>query len=173
MFLLEPTGGPGLGLRIRHQTVPCINRESAAAAGELLMFDLALVDASVTDNALDGGDQSGFANVIDPNTTQRGTGWFCLTKDAVAVDEEFDAIVTTQRVSALVHTAGGGSAAAYDALYPDQTELNALSYDAPAVTVNLKQIGVSLGVVTTPTTPALGVVAFSGIVPLGAAFTET
>jgi len=155
-------------------TVPVIAR-AAFLAGDIVMFDLANSDGDVSDNLDDGGDDSGFANVIDPATAQEAHGFFGVTPGIIADNDEFDVIVASQRVSALVHTTGGGSAAAYDELIIDvSVEANALTYDVPGtVALNHKILGISLGVVTTSTTPTAGFVAFDGIHGFGSIFLET
>lgn len=174
MFILQPTGGPGIGMRVMTHTVP-VTARAAFLAGDIVMFDLANSDGDVSDNLDDGGDDSGWANVINPATTQEQGGFFGITPGIIADNDEFDVIVAAQRVSALIHTTGGGSAAAYDELIIDvSVEANALTYDAPGVVgVTHKILGTSLGVVTTPTTPTAGFVAFDGINGFGSVFLQT
>ena len=112
MFVLAPTSGPGIGLRIRTQTVPVIAR-AAFIAGDLAQFDLALSDGDVVDNNIDGGNDSGFANIVNPTATTTltadGFEWFCIVPEAIADNAEGRVVVASQKVNALLHTLGGGS----------------------------------------------------------------
>lgn len=173
MFLLHPTAGPGVGMRVREQRVDVIAR-AAFEAGDIVMFDLGNTDGDVADNNVDGGDDSGWGNIIDPALAQEAHGLFAIAPAAIADNDEAEVIVSAQKTNAFVHTAGGGSAALYDELMLDTAvEANALTYDAPAATENRKVIGIALAIVTTPTTPTLGAVAFDGINGFGHVFTET
>ena len=173
MFILHPTGGPGNGMRVRDMEVPVIAR-AAFEAGDIVMFDMGNTDADVNDNNVDGGDDSGFANVINPAVAQEAHGWFGVAKAAIVDNDEADVIVASPRINAFVHTEGAGSAAPYDELMVDAAvEANALTYDAPGATENRKVIGIALAIVTTPITPTIGPVAFDGINGFGHVFTET
>lgn len=173
MLTLQPTGGPGPGLRFREDKVRAIAR-AAFSKGDIVMFDLANSDGDVSDNDLDGGEDSGFANVINPAAAQEAHGLLAVAPKAVADDDEDDFVVASQKIELFIHTEGAGSAAAYDELMLDAAvEANALTYDAPGATENRKVFGIALEVVTTPTTPTLGAAMFDGIHGFGHVFTET
>jgi hypothetical protein len=71
MFLIMPSQF-GVGFQIPLIQCNVMVRGGAAVRGQVMQFDFANGDAAVTDNNMDGGDNSGFANVI-PTTVPSAT----------------------------------------------------------------------------------------------------
>lgn len=73
MFLVMPTT-LGVGFQVPTVKVPAFVRGGNKVKGQVVQFDFANGDAAVSDNNMDGGDDSGFGNVIAttvPSATTR------------------------------------------------------------------------------------------------------
>lgn len=72
MFLVMPTQF-GVGFQVPSIACKAIVRGGSKVLGQVVEFDFANSDGSVTDNDMDGGDNSGFANVIATTTASAST----------------------------------------------------------------------------------------------------
>jgi len=73
MFLIMPTAF-GVGFQVPDVSVKAFVRGGSKVLGQVVEFDFANSDAAVLDNNMDGGSDSGFANVIAttvPSATTR------------------------------------------------------------------------------------------------------
>lgn len=72
MFMIMPSLF-GEGFQVPHIAPHAFVRGGSKALGQVVEFDFANSDAAVTDNDMDGGEDSGFANVIATTTASATT----------------------------------------------------------------------------------------------------
>jgi|SRR6185503_2893817 len=180
MFFIMPSLF-GVGFQVPDLVVPATVRGGSKVLGQLVAFDLANSDAATTDNAMDGGDNSGFGNVIATrsNAIEEATGIFGVIEGPgegsqasagnTVADDRLAAVRMYGVTRALVLRASG-SYAKHDPLYSDQSVAPTAMTIAPATVGEVhKQLATCLAVVTTPTTATLASVWFFGGLPFGIA----
>lgn len=166
------------GLFVERRTMQVFAR-AAFEKGDIAILDIANVDAAVSDNDADGASTSGLANIRNPlaGTSAQDTqdyqgGIYVVCLEDIADNGTGEVLLSGEVDECYVHV-GSGDIIIGEALVLDTNEVNALTSDAPAATVNKKIVGKALEGVTTATTPALARVLFDGLNGFGTLFTET
>lgn len=180
MYLVMPTQF-GVGFQTPDLAPKATVRGGSKVLGQLVAFDFANSDADVTDNAMDGGDNSGFANVIATrsNANEEAWGIFGVIEGpgegsqagaGTTVADDKLAVVRMYGVTRALVLRASGSFAKQDALYSDQSVAPTAMTIAPATVGEVhKQLAICLATVTTPTTATLASVWFFGGLPFGVA----
>lgn len=175
MFLIVPTQF-GTGFQVPQIQCVAIVRGGSKTRGQTVKFDFVNADADVTDNDMDGGTNSGFANVIATTTASEAGGMFAVIEKAYTktaspsstVADDKEALVTMYGITQALIKKASGSLAKEDKLVIDvSVSATGLTSDADSAGVDHKVVAFALAALTTPTTETLARVFFFGGLPGG------
>lgn len=162
----------GQGFQTPQITVKAIVRASTKIRGQIVRFDFENLTTGVNDNNMDGGTDSGFANVIDPNATTALAGIFGVVEGPAAGGRASVLAGAEARVTMWGVTQANCKATATlvkgDQLVVDVvTPFNSLTTNATTAGVDRKVVAIAMagGVITSTT---LVSVWFIGGLPFGA-----
>lgn len=180
MFLVMPSTF-GVGFQVPTLSFPAMVRGGSKVLGQVVEFDFANSDGDVTDNNMDGGDNSGFGNVIATTTvsatTKRkfyaiveGPGEGSQAGAGTTVADDRLALVTMFGVTrALVFETAGAAAKNDDLFVVPATSATGLTTEVAAAVVEVEYplVAKLLGTVVDADPEILASVWFSGAFPFG------
>lgn len=180
MFIIMPSQF-GYGFQVPSITVKAYMRNGTATRGQVVQFDFINTDAATTDNNMDGGDNSGFANVLAISAAAdasvvaivEGPALLTASPSATVADDGLALLTMYGVTQALVfETAGAGAKG--DPLYVDSgVSATALVTTPGGTTTSFPQVAILLGTVADADPAILASVWFFGGLPAGQVYTAT